>query len=190
MQGIRRQARRLVRLDRRWSARMAQTVQTHRTLYRSSAMLAHVGDGLVWFALGLGVLALGSPSARRFLPQVAVAVGLTALCVTALKYGVRRPRPRGLESAQWSALRQFDLYSFPSGHAARLACIAASLCAVHPAAGIPMALSAIGVSLARVALAAHYLLDVLVGLLVGGLVARLVTLAWPGIVMAAQGVGL
>ena len=182
-QSLRARGSELTVIDRRWSARMAQTAESHTLLHLGSIILAHAGDALLWLLIGLLVLLWGSPRAKDALLQIGVSVLFTALLVAGLKFGVRRERPRGKESAKWSLLPKHDLYSFPSGHAARAACIATSVAAAYPAAGLPFVIWMAGVCLARVALAAHYLLDVLVGVLLGVLVATLIIKAWPGIVL-------
>lgn len=171
----------LAALDRRWSAKMAQMAESHALLRWGSVAMAHAGDALLWLAIGLGILVWGSPRAREVLIQIGLSVFLTALLVAGLKFGIRRERPRGKESAKWSLLPQHDLYSFPSGHAARAACIATGIVAAYPDASLPFVIWLAGVSLSRVALAAHYLFDVLVGLLLGVSVATLVAKVWPNI---------
>jgi|YNPNPStandDraft_1061719.scaffolds.fasta_scaffold37180_2 membrane-associated phospholipid phosphatase len=173
----------LAALDRRWSAKMAQVAESHALLRWGSVALAHAGDALLWLAIGLVILVWGSPRAREVLMQIGISVCLTALLVAGLKFGIRRERPRGKESAKWSLLPNHDLYSFPSGHAARAACIATSIAVAYPDVSLPFVIWLAGVCLSRVALAAHYLLDVLVGVLLGTSVAVLVTKAWPHIVV-------
>jgi undecaprenyl-diphosphatase len=175
----------LAAIDRRWSAKMARTAESHVPLYRGSVILAHAGDALLWAGIGLVVLLWGPSRAREILVQIGVSVLFTALLVAGLKFGVRRERPRGAESAKWSMLPKQDLYSFPSGHAARAACIATGVSVVYPAASLPFAIWMAGVCLARVALEAHYLLDVVVGVLLGALVAALVSKAWSSIILLA-----
>ncbi len=174
--------------DQRWSARMAGAAREHRALYHSSAVLAHAGDGALWLGIGLVALIAGRPTDRWVLAPIAAAVALTALLVTAIKFSARRRRPEGSASARWSSLPRYDVYSFPSGHAARVACIALCASSVYPGARLPLLAWAVGVCLARVALSAHYLFDVLVGAILGGAVAAFVGLAWPAVAIWLQAV--
>jgi membrane-associated phospholipid phosphatase len=178
-QYLRQGTSRLAAADRRWSDRVARQAESSAALYRGSTLLARAGDGAVCLLVGLLIYALGSPGHQSVLLQVAAAVLLTALVVAGLKFGVRRTRPKGPASARWSAWPNRDLYSFPSGHAARAACITASVAVLHPLAGVLFLLWTIGVCLARVAVAAHYLFDVLVGVLIGFVVAEVVGRIWP-----------
>ncbi|MBC7227708.1 MAG: phosphatase PAP2 family protein [Thermoflexales bacterium] len=94
------------------------------------------------------------------------AILLAGLTAGGLKRLVRRPRPDGPPDGLYPA---HDRYGFPSGHAVRVAAIAAALSPLVPCwAALALALWAIGVALSRVALGIHYLLDVLVGVLLGG----------------------
>jgi membrane-associated phospholipid phosphatase len=136
--------------------------------------------------IGLAIFVLGTPNGKQNLYQIAISVFLTALLVTAVKFGVRRRRPQGTKSAQWSSLPKYDVYSFPSGHAARAACIAAGVFAAYPPVRVPVAIWAIGVCWARVAVAAHYLFDVLIGILIGVLATTLVARLWPQLIPYIQ----
>jgi len=163
----------LVHRDLELSARLVTAVESRRVIYAMCALLAHSGDGPIWGILGALGLAIGAPHDRTGILWTTGAVLLTALVVTAIKYTVRRPRPHGLESAKWSAMPKHDVYSFPSGHAARAVCIAWCVSALYPAACVPIVLWALGVGLARVAVGAHYGSDVIAGMMVGSLAGSL-----------------
>lgn len=93
--------------------------------------------------------------------------GCLASCVLrpALKRLIRRPRPDGPPDGLYPA---HDRYGFPSGHAVRVAAIAAALGPLVPVwAAALLALWAVAVALCRVALGIHYLLDILAGILLG-----------------------
>ncbi|MBM3190839.1 MAG: phosphatase PAP2 family protein [Chloroflexi bacterium] len=181
---MRRGVRALGSLDGRLSRWLSCRTARRPRVYGLCILLAHAGDGLICLAGALAALALRAPGPHLrplalHLAQIALAVVLTAACVTTLKFAVRRERPFGHESAKWSALPEYDLHSFPSGHAARVACIAVGLCLFNPG-NCPLAvLWALSVSYARVAVAAHYLSDVLVGVLVGAGVMVCVASVWP-----------
>ena len=168
-------------LDRRLSAWVAAKSRSNAVLRGVSVVLAHAGDGIVWLIIGLVLYAFSATAGRRLVLGVAFAALLTAMVIAGIKYSVRRERPGGIEGAQWSALPKYDLYSFPSGHAARVACIAASLFAAFPTMRVALVLWAMGVCWGRIAVAAHYLSDVMVGALVGILVASLASRLWPAL---------
>jgi undecaprenyl-diphosphatase len=154
-------------------------VAASKASYGVSAIMARTGDGIVWVIVGLTALWLAPRTARVALYQTALAVGLTALFVTAVKLAVRRERPHGVESARWSATPRYDRFSFPSGHAARAAAIVSTLAGLGPSIW-PMLLAwLLLVGTARVAVGAHYVLDVVCGIALGALTALLVSVSWP-----------
>lgn len=133
-----------------------------------ATVAAHLGDGWLW-VLGWGLAyALGGTALRRAILCWAGAALLAGGIVGAIKLLLRRERPtpaRGFYSSR------YDAHSFPSGHAARLGVAAffgPSLC---PGYGWLFPAAALLVSWARVALGVHYLLDVVVGLGIGLLIA-------------------
>jgi undecaprenyl-diphosphatase len=89
---------------------------------------------------------------------------IVMLVVTLIKYAVRRRRPH--PPGEFVSFG-YDAYSFPSGHAARMAALAVGIVFFFPAfswLGVGLAL---GVALARVAVWVHYVSDIVIGLAVG-----------------------
>jgi undecaprenyl-diphosphatase len=155
----------LIEWDRTLSQRL--TLPPARVMWRRLAAIgAHLGDGWLWLVGSAVALALGSPATR----WLVIWLGITVLCTVSvgsgIKYLLRRPRPVEL-SGFYS--RRLDSYSFPSGHAIRVACIATALSITHPWWSPLLFLYAGLVALCRVALGVHYPSDVLAGLLLGGL---------------------
>lgn len=141
-------------------------------------LVAHLGDGPLVFG-GLGLVYIWSW--LRDKPQLGQAVLITALIVlavmgivTLIKFGVRRPRPR--PPGEFVTFR-YDAYSFPSGHAARLTALAASVTFFDPLLGLFFGLLALSVAAARVIVGVHYLSDILIGLGLG------VLIAWEGLAL-------
>ncbi|MBN1580780.1 MAG: phosphatase PAP2 family protein [Anaerolineae bacterium] len=128
------------------------------------ALGAHLGDGLLWFVVG-GVLLIWSGDFVRGVTLVALVAVLVSTGVsTVIKYTVRRRRPR--ELTEFYAVKH-DRYSFPSGHATRMAAIAVAVGHFYPAlASVGYALATL-VAVCRIAVGVHYTSDVIVGLLIG-----------------------
>lgn len=109
------------------------------------------------------------------------AVAASGIAVDVLKVIVGRPRPkllfaRGDYEFSWIGLGA-DHWSFPSGHAATAAALAAALWCLWPR---PLLLYVIGAALvaaSRVVMDAHYLSDVVMGGVIGVLTARAVATA-------------
>jgi undecaprenyl-diphosphatase len=166
---------RLVALDTSLSARLTLTEEAgwQRTV---AVVGAHLGDGPLWFVIAVIAFGLGAEATRRFVLLAAaaaiVAVGLT----TVLKLLMRRSRPR--EATGFYSTR-YDRYSFPSGHATRVACLAMIFSHQSPRWAAVFYASALFVVLCRIALGIHYVSDVLVGLAIGFLVSWVVvSIGW------------
>ena len=171
-------------LDRRWSARLClknlpASPRAALPWQRPVVLCARLADGPLWIAIGVAAMIWGSAGLRGVTVKTAAAVGLTALVVGAIKFSVRRERPRGAESALWSAIPRYDRYSFPSGHTARIACIAAVASVSDGRLIAPGVLMALAVASARVVLSIHYLLDVVCGVILGAASAYLLLSWWP-----------
>lgn len=151
-------------LDARLSARLTAWVQSPVARF-CAALLAHSGDELLWLGGGALLWWLGAGVWRnagvRIVGVVALASGLSFL----LKLIIRRPRPDGVQAHFYT---NFDRCSFPSGHATRVAALAAALSPWLPLPGqIFFTVWVVAVCLSRVALGLHFLSDVLGGALLG-----------------------
>jgi membrane-associated phospholipid phosphatase len=120
-------------------------------------LLAH---GLAAAAIGVALSAAGFATRNRRLLRVGLAVLLAAavagLAANGLKLVFRVPRPHTPGS-----------FSFPSGHAATAAAVAAVLVRAFPPAGPLFAFVALFGGVARVYFRDHYLIDVIAGALLG-----------------------
>lgn len=140
---------------------------------RFAALGAHLGDGLLWAAVGLVLAVWGNTFTRGVTMVAAAAVLLAAGVATACKYTIRRKRP--WDQPQFYAVKH-DRYSFPSGHATRMMAIATVLTHFVPSAAIAGYLLAMVVAICRVLVGVHYISDIVIGALIG--------LASAGIVLA------
>jgi len=165
---------RLVALDNSLSVRLTLTEETG--LRRTIAVLgAHLGDGPLWFVIAIIAFWLGDEATRHVVLLTAVATSVAGLLTTALKFLTRRGRPR--EMAGFYSTK-YDRYSFPSGHATRVACLATVFSHQFPCWAVVFYALALFVALCRVALGIHYLSDVLVGLAVGFLASWVIVSIW------------
>jgi undecaprenyl-diphosphatase len=166
----------LLNIDKTLSQSMALPPQSKG--WQAGRLIAHLGDGPYVFGALAAAYLLGLARQNGYLQQatiiVAGAVLATMLLVTLIKFTVRRRRPH--PPGEFVRL-EYDRYSFPSGHAARLAALTVSVAWVYPAAGWAALLLTLGVAAARVVVGVHYLSDVAVGLLIG-LAAAWLGLLW------------
>lgn len=141
---------------------------------RTARRLSGLGEGVYWLVLLLAIALTAALRKRRVLSawaiRTAVAVGGAGLAANALKVVAGRARPRALDDGVWG-FHFFEVgyrfNSFPSGHAAIAAAVAASICLARP--GVWPAAAALWLALAagRVLNGSHFASDVLAGGAVG-----------------------
>ena len=170
--------RRIFELDQQTTGYLMRLAQSHRWAHMLAAGLAHSGDGVLWVAIGLASLAVASPHGRMVVLEIAAATVLTAAIVTVLKLVIRRQRPSP-EGSRWSALPKYDRYAFPSGHSARAACVSLGVATAMPFLWPVLLLWTVSLSVARVAIGAHHVIDVIAGALVGMGGVMLTHRLWP-----------
>ncbi|MCX8023679.1 MAG: phosphatase PAP2 family protein [Thermanaerothrix sp.] len=163
--------RRILDLDVSVSFALTRWAGQH-GLQKIARLISHSADSWVWLGVFLlvGVLV---PSLRCWAGIGFVATFLLASLVFVLKALIRRERPQPANDWIYALT---DEHSFPSGHAAR--CVLITVLALHferPEVILGLVIWAILVSLSRLALGVHYVTDVLVGMLLGGM--------WGGLVL-------
>lgn len=167
----------LISLDASLSAKLRLPIYS--SYWAVAARIAHLGDGLLVFG-GMAMaywwsLQFNVPQLKTLMYVSLLNLLVTAWIVFGLKYTIKRQRPR---SPSGFASLKYDKFSFPSGHAARLSCLATTLILYNlPFAvpiGVALAVLALLVAVARVSISIHYLGDVLVGLALGVLVAVII----------------
>lgn len=160
-------ALRLAALDRRLSARLALPPRSGGARL-ALCLLAHSGDSPLWL-LGAGAAMLwGGELGRQAGWRILAGTLLPGVVVVGLKGLLRRQRPPAGLAGLGALYLPFDRYSFPSGHAARSACVVLLLSPLLPPGVAASTVVWAGLTgLARVALGAHFPSDVLGGWLVG-----------------------
>jgi len=141
-------------------------------------VLEATGHGGLWLvaaalAVAAEILRLGGVSAalldtRAFHMTVALLADVAA--VGTLKVAVRRRRPRHDRADDMRWTPRADRFSFPSGHASRAALVVGTVAAWQlsgPAGLATVALWGTALSVARVLMGRHYVLDVVGGLALG-----------------------
>ena len=142
-----------------------------------AAFFAHSGDSWFWLAGLFIVWLIDHGQLHTMSAFLAASILVSAGIVLAVKFSVRRSRPAG----EWGAIyRNTDPHSFPSGHAAR-AVLLAVICwalGLQPLAWI-LVIWAPLVSIARVMMGVHYLIDVIAGWLLGLIISLLMLALQP-----------
>jgi len=151
-----------------WDVRVSEQLRVAEqpgSLRTAAAFFAHSGDSWFWLPALLLVGWFGEPFWRSRAIALGIGVLVTIVIVMTLKFTIRRRRPEG----EWGVMyRSTDPHSFPSGHAARAALLAAMAVGLGPTwFAVILVIWAPLVILARVAMGVHFLSDVLAGTLIG-----------------------
>jgi len=134
-------------------------------LYVMSA--TRVGDGWLWYAMGLVILLFGGRSRFAAAGAAALSAGLGIAAFRFLKKCARRQRPCAIEPHCWATLLPPDRFSFPSGHTITAFAVALSLAGFYPSLLVGLLFCASSIAVSRILLGMHFLSDVLAGALIG-----------------------
>ncbi|MCU0754244.1 MAG: phosphatase PAP2 family protein [Xanthomonadales bacterium] len=141
-----------------------------RWVWRYFAAVSRLGDGLIWYALMLGLCLAGSADTAL---RMALA-GIAGLCVyRAIKTRSRRPRPLHADPRIVARVPPLDRYSFPSGHTLHATTFTLIASHAHPGLAVLLVPLALSIAASRVLLGLHYPSDVLIGAVLGLGLARL-----------------
>lgn len=167
----------LLEIDRKSSLRAYQELGSK--LPRWSVMLLeHSGSGVLWLPLTPAIWSVKwlSPAARLCWANCFVLLWIDIALTGILKATFRRKRPIYNHVGDFLVVVAVDQYSFPSGHAARVSCLAmlAWICWRWQYAAAAAAW-AVTVAISRAIMGRHYLGDVIAGLLLGFASAALLT---------------
>jgi undecaprenyl-diphosphatase len=130
-------------------------------------LMTRLGDGPLWYGLGITLLFCGGPHRFRAL-AVSGAAGLASVAIfLQIKLLSRRKRPCQIEPHCWSMITPPDQLSFPSGHTMTAFALAISFGFFYPELQLCLLLLAAAIAVSRIILGMHFLTDVLVGMLLG-----------------------
>jgi undecaprenyl-diphosphatase len=149
----------LMRLANNWAA--------PRWIRAYAVSATRVGDGWLWYAMGLAILAFGGDGRFAALGAAGTAAILSILLFIVLKRFTGRRRPCQIEPHCWATLLPPDQFSFPSGHTMTAFAVAVSLSMFYPTLAIGLAFCALSIAASRILLGMHFLSDVVAGALIG-----------------------
>ena len=133
---------------------------------RGAALAAHAGDSLLWLLLALSALLWGGSQLREVAVKSLLGVVTSAGTSAWIKFSLRRGRPPSAPG-EGSFFSPYDHYSFPSGHAVRMACLALLLGAAYPPFAPLLCGLTLAILISRLQLGLHYLSDIVAGVLIG-----------------------
>jgi undecaprenyl-diphosphatase len=125
------------------------------------------GDGWLWYAMGLVILALGGKTRFEAVGAAGVSSALSVLLFSQLKRITGRRRPCQIEPHCWATLLPPDQFSFPSGHTMTAFAVAIPLSMFYPTLSIGLLFCALSIAMSRILLGMHFLSDVVAGALIG-----------------------
>jgi undecaprenyl-diphosphatase len=126
-----------------------------------------MGDGWLWYALGIILLVYGGPQRYSAVGAAGGAAIAGIFLFKALKNLSQRPRPCQLEPHCWSKVLPPDKFSFPSGHTMTAFSIALVVSYFYPSLEATLFFLAMSIAVSRIVLGMHFLSDVLAGVVLG-----------------------
>jgi undecaprenyl-diphosphatase len=126
-----------------------------------------LGDGWLWYGLGIMLLAWGGPQRYAAVAAAGSAALGGVLIFKALKHLSHRMRPCQFEPHCWSRVLPPDKFSFPSGHTMTAFSIALVLSYFYPGMEGTLFFFALSIASSRIVLGMHFLSDVLAGIILG-----------------------
>jgi undecaprenyl-diphosphatase len=130
-------------------------------------LASRVGDGWLWWTIGLILLLFGGPQRFRAVGAAAISEAVSAMIFLAIKKLAGRKRPCEIGQNCWATLLPPDQFSFPSGHSMTAFSVAVPLSLFYPSLEAGLLFCAISIALSRIVLGLHFLSDILVGSALG-----------------------
>ena len=163
---------RLSALDAAWCLRIncSSRYPSVRSLFR---LVSRLGDGVFWYALMLGLLALYGRAALPTCVHMLLAGGCGTLVYKLLKHYTLRPRPYQVIQAISLGTAPLDKFSFPSGHTLHAVTFTLVALEYYPWLAWLLLPFTLLVAASRLVLGLHYPTDVLAGAALGAMIAEI-----------------
>ena len=139
-------------------------------------LASRLGDGWLWYAIGLILLLFGGHSRFVAVGAATASAALSVVLFLQLKKLARRTRPCAIERCSWSTLLPPDQFSFPSGHSMTAFSVAVPLTLYYPSFEAGLLFCALSIAASRILLGLHFLSDVIAGSALGAVIGYLVYL--------------
>ena len=131
---------------------------------------SRVGDGWLWWSIGLILLVFGGPNRFRAVGAAALAEAVSATLFLSIKKLAGRKRPCDIGQNCWATLLPPDQFSFPSGHSMTAFSVAVPLSLFYPSLEAGLLFCAVSIALSRIVLGLHFLSDIIVGSALGAVI--------------------
>jgi len=156
--------------DTYWCLRLNR-YSTRLAVARSFKVISRLGDGWIWYGLTLLAFALHGVHSITLLIQTWLTSGLGLVIYKLLKHKTLRPRPYQVHQAIMLGERPLDHFSFPSGHTLHAVLFTIMFGTFFPALLPVLVPFMLLVALSRVVLGLHYPTDVMMGAVIGSVLA-------------------
>jgi undecaprenyl-diphosphatase len=133
-------------------------------------LASRVGDGWLWYAIGLILLLFGGPDRFRAVGGAVVSAAFSVTIFLQLKKLAHRKRPCAIERSCWATLLPPDQFSFPSGHSMTAFSVAVPLSLFYHPLDAGLLFCAFSIAASRIMLGLHFLSDVIVGSALGAVI--------------------
>ena len=130
-------------------------------------MMTRLGDGWLWYSIGLILLVFGGSQKFLAIGAATAAAAAGIFLFRTLKHASRRKRPCEIEPHCCASILPPDKYSFPSGHSITSFAIALAIGMFYPDLQIVLLVVALLIASSRIILGMHFLSDVLAGSAIG-----------------------
>lgn len=137
-------------------------------------LASRLGDGWLWYAIGLILLIFGGPGRFLAVGAATVSAALSVTVFLELKKFARRRRPCAIERSCWATLLPPDQFSFPSGHSMTAFSVAVPLSLSYPGLEVGLLFCALSIAASRILLGLHFLSDVIAGSALGAVLGYLI----------------
>ena len=144
-----------------------------RTIRVLMVMMSRLGNGWIWYSLGIFILLDGGYGRYRAFFAGLVAALACILLFQLVKPLSRRRRPCEIEPHCWAVISPPDRFSFPSGHAMTSFAIAVAVGSFYPEYQPYLLAVAALIAVSRIIVGMHFLTDIVVGASIGALIGYL-----------------
>ena len=136
-------------------------------------IVSRLGNSVFRYVLMGALLAVHGVAAVRMVRHMVIVGLMCTLLYKCLKARASRPRPYQVNQVITCNARQLDPFSFPSGHTLHAVAFPSIASASYPQLSWFLIPFTFLIALSRVVLGLHYPSDVLAGIAIGALVARI-----------------
>lgn len=171
---------RLILQDAGWCLR-SNRLCARAGLLRYFAAISRLGDGVLWYALMLGLALFGGSRGLAAAAQMAATGLVSLLLYKLLKRWTRRPRPFASDVRIRAWVAPLDEFSFPSGHTLHAVAFTLVALAHFPQLAWLLIPFTASVAASRVVLGLHYPSDVIAATVIGTGLAGLSLWLLPGV---------